>query len=103
MLFILDIDVLGHMVAKAPTDGMLQPLSSQALQHRISLYVDDVVLFLRPEAMDIIVTMGILQLFREVSGLKTNLHKSNVLPIRCGNTEMSLVQELLPCSLMDFP
>jgi hypothetical protein len=91
------------MVAKAAADGMLQPLSSRALQHRISLYADDVVLFLRPEATDITVTMGILQLFGEASGLKTNLQKSNVLPIRCGNTEMSLVQELLPCALMDFP
>jgi hypothetical protein len=103
MLFILVMDVLGHMVAKAAADGMLQPLSSRALQHRISLYADDVVLLLRPEATDIIVAMGILQLFGEASGLKTNLQKSNVLPIRCGNTEMSLVHELLPCALMDFP
>jgi hypothetical protein len=73
MLFILVMDVLGHMVAKAAADGMLQPLSSRALQHRISLYADDVVLFLRPEATDITVTMGILQLFGEASGLKTNL------------------------------
>jgi hypothetical protein len=91
------------MVAKATADGMLQPLSSRALQHRISLYADDVVLFLCPEATNITVTMGILQLFGEASGLKTNLKKSNVLLIRCGNTEMSLVQELPPCALMDFP
>jgi hypothetical protein len=99
MFFILVMDVLGHMVAKAAADGMLQPL----LQHCISLYADDVVLFLRPEAMDINVIMSILQLFGEASGLKTNLQKSNVLPIRCGDIELALVQELLPCAVMNFP
>jgi len=73
MLFILVMDVLGHMVAKAAADVLLQPLSSRALQHRISLYADDVVLFLRPEATDIAVIMNILQLFGDASGLKTNL------------------------------
>jgi len=103
MLFILIMDVLGHMVAKAAADGLLQPLSSRALQHRISLYADDVILFLRPEALDINITMSILQLFGEASGLKTNFLKSNVLPIRCGDTEMASIQELLPCAVMDFP
>ena len=53
MLFILVMDVLGHMVSKAANEGLLQPLSRRVLQHRISLYADDVVLFLRPEAGDI--------------------------------------------------
>jgi hypothetical protein len=38
---------------------MLQPLARRALQHRISLYTDDVVLFLRPEAADIAIIMDI--------------------------------------------
>ena len=83
MLFILVMDVLSLMVSMAATSGLLQPLSSRALQHRISLYVDDVVLFLRSEANDISITMDILSLFGEASGLKTNVQKSNVFPIRC--------------------
>jgi hypothetical protein len=51
MIFILVMDVLGHMIAKAVVEGMLQPLARRALQHRISLYVDDVVLFLRPKVV----------------------------------------------------
>jgi hypothetical protein len=57
----------------------LFPSARRALQHRISLYADDVVLFLRPEDADIAITMDILQLFGVASGLKTNLQKSNVL------------------------
>ena len=63
----------------------------------------DVVMFLRPEAGDIAVTLGILNLFGEATGLKTNLQKSNVLPIRCGATELAAMQNLLPCALTDFP
>jgi hypothetical protein len=44
------MDVLGNMIAKAAEEGILQPLARRSLQHRISLYVDGVVLFLRPEA-----------------------------------------------------
>jgi len=73
------------------------------LQHRISIYADDVVLFLRPEAEDINLTMGILNLFGEATGLKTNLHKSSVLHIRCGETDLATVQNLLPCELASFP
>jgi hypothetical protein len=48
MLFILAMDVLGFLIIKAESEGLLQPLSTRVLQHRVSFYVDDVVLFLRP-------------------------------------------------------
>ena len=73
MLFILVMDVLGHMITKATNEGLLLPLSTRALQHRISIYADDVALFLHPEAGDISTIMDILNLFGEASGLKTNL------------------------------
>jgi len=103
MLFILVMDVLGHMISKAENEGLLQPLSRRSLHHRISIYADDVVMFLHPEAGDIAVTLDILNLFGEATGLKTNLQKSNVLPIRCGDAELAAVQNLLPCALTDFP
>jgi hypothetical protein len=82
MLFILVMDVLGHMILKAADEGLLQPLSRRVFKHRVSIYADDVVLFLRPTAEDIEVIMDILSLFGEATGLNTNLQKSNVLPIR---------------------
>jgi hypothetical protein len=96
------MDVLGHMISKAEIEGLPMPLSRRSLQHRISIYADDMVLFLRPEAEDISLTMGILNLFGEVTGLKTNLQKSSVLPIRCGETDLATVQNLLPCELASF-
>ena len=71
MLFILVMVVLCYMVKKAADDDMLQPLARRALQHRISLYADDVVIFLHPSASDLEVMLDLLQLFGEASGLKT--------------------------------
>jgi len=69
------------------------------LQHRISLYADDVVIFLRPSASDIEITLDILQLFGEASGLKTNVQKSSVLPIQCTEEDKLVLQEHLPCQI----
>jgi hypothetical protein len=43
MLFVLVMDILNLLIAKAAEMGLLQPLSSRNLQHRISIYIDDVV------------------------------------------------------------
>jgi hypothetical protein len=79
------MDTLGFLINKASQDGLLQPLAPRALHHLVSLYADDMVIFLRPAAMDINIILDILQLFGDASGLRTNVQKSNVYPIRCGD------------------
>jgi hypothetical protein len=53
MLFILAMDIMGFLISKAKRGGLLQPLSSRTLQHRVSFYADDMVLFLYPVVDDI--------------------------------------------------
>jgi hypothetical protein len=60
MLFILVMDVLSWLVQKASEDGLLQSLSSRLLRYHISLYADDVVLFLKPDAADINLVLDML-------------------------------------------
>jgi hypothetical protein len=88
MFFILVMDILGCIVAKADEEGQLQPLSSKPLHHMISLYADDAFLFFHPRENEIHTVLGILNLFGEASGLKTNIQKSSVYPIRCGQEEL---------------
>jgi hypothetical protein len=78
MLFILVMDVLNLLITRATEAGLLQPLSSRPFKHRLSLYADDVVLFLRPATYDINTTTTILQLFKKAFGLHTNMTKSSV-------------------------
>jgi hypothetical protein len=47
--------------------------------------------------------MDILHLFGIASGLKTNLQKSSVLPIRCEDQNLEVIQQQLPCEIADFP
>jgi hypothetical protein len=102
MLFILAMDMLCFLISEVENEGFLKPLALRTLQHCVS-YADDVVLFLHPVADDINLAMDILQLFGEASGLHNNVQKSSVFPIRCDEAEKAVVQQLLPCDLLDFP
>jgi hypothetical protein len=83
MLFILVMDVLGLLFSKAEEAGLLQQLSRRKKLHRISIYADDVAMFLHPTAEETSITLDILQLFGDASGLINNAQKSNVYPIQC--------------------
>jgi hypothetical protein len=103
MLFILVMDVLNWMVIRADEEGLLQPLARRPIHHRVSIYADNVALFLQPAAADITLILRMLQLFGEAAGLRTNVQKSNVLPIHCTEENLGLIQSLLPCGIQDFP
>ena len=60
-------------------------------------------LFLCPEANDISITMDILSLFGEASGLKTNVQKSSAFPIRCQEEDIQVIHDNLPCEVSEFP
>ena len=91
------MDVLCHLVKKAADEQLLQSLATRALQHRISLYADDVFCSCG------LLQLDILQLFGNASELTTNLQKSSVLPIQCNEDDKSVLQESLPCQVSEFP
>jgi hypothetical protein len=62
MLFILVMDILSLLVQRASEEGHLQPLSSTYLRHRISLYADDAVIFLRLDPADINLVLDIVRI-----------------------------------------
>jgi hypothetical protein len=103
MLFILVMDVLGLLFSRAEHAGLLMDLSPRTNLHRVSMYADDVALFLHPSAAEITITLHILHLFGEASGLRNNEQKPSVYPIQCGDVELEVVQGLLPCDISTFP
>jgi hypothetical protein len=106
LLFILVMDVLNTLVLKASEQGLLQPLMDGARRQRgqrISLYADDVVLFLQPQPTELSLVKDILRVFGEASGLVTNFSKCSFTPITCGGHEIQSVQQLFPCSMVHFP
>jgi hypothetical protein len=70
---------------------------------RISLYVDDVVIFLQSRTDELALTKELLRIFENATGLVTNISKSSVTPIQCGEEELAEVQEVMACKVENFP
>jgi hypothetical protein len=102
MLFILILNVLDSLFTKAAELGLLQPLSNRNQEQQISLYADDIALFIRRVEHEMSITMGILANFGQASGLHTNLQKSCVIPIRCDQNHLEVVTQTLPCTKAVF-
>lgn len=47
--------------------------------------------------------MDILSLFREASGLQTNVQKSSILPIQCSEEDKEIINEYPPYQRLEFP
>jgi len=69
MPFFLVMDVLNSLFVKAGNEGLLQPLSPRVSGQRLSLYADDVALFIKPLEEELQITRDILKVFGDASGL----------------------------------
>jgi hypothetical protein len=103
MLFILIMDVLNSLFVKVGEEGLLQPLSDRISGQRLSLYADDVALFIKPVEEGLQVTKELLNAFNLASGLQTNLLKSSIIPIHSAEGALSTVSDTLPCTISEFP
>ena len=91
MLFVLIMEVLNHLFGWLDDQGFLTPLWITGLPSRISLYADDIVMFVVPKAQDMLVVKAALLMFGEASGLFSNLDKSVATPIGCTDLDMNMV------------
>lgn len=110
MLFILAMEPLQAMFAKATDYGILSRLENQAARLRLSLYADDVALFMNPVEREIDGMRQILHCFGRASGLLINYAKCSVLPISCHNVDLESVlhdfggtRGQFPCSYLGLP
>ena len=103
MLFTLVIDVLNSMLLRAVELGLLHRLTTRHAASSISLYADDVVLFIKPTLADLSFVVEALSIFGEASGLKVNFQKYNLLPINLSNQDTQSMANLLGCAVGTFP
>jgi hypothetical protein len=69
----------------------------------VSIYVDDVAIFIRLQVQDLIVIREVLQLFGEASGLRVNYNKTSVVVIRGEAIDGMTVKHVLHCGIESFP
>ena len=70
---------------------------------RLSIYADDVTLFVKPSWQDLSAVREMLDVFGEASGLKVNYRKSLAILIRGDQEDRDRVAGLLQCGLAEFP
>jgi hypothetical protein len=70
---------------------------------RLSLYANDVIVFVKPIKADFDLTMTILQRFDDATGLRINLQKSAVAPIRCPQLNLMEVLQNFTGTQVQFP
>ncbi|XP_044417386.1 protein NRT1/ PTR FAMILY 8.3-like [Triticum aestivum] len=63
-------------------------------EERLSLYADDVVLFIKPTFADLSFVVEALRIFGEASGLKVNFTKSSAILIRSNDEDEALVRSM---------
>jgi hypothetical protein len=102
-IFVLAMEVLTLIVVRVAEGGLLGPVARCAPKQRISIYADDVALFLKPKTQDLVVIRGILEIFGEASGLNVNYNKSSAIVIRGEAEDTILVKHLLRCEIGSFP
>lgn len=90
MLFIIAMDPIQKLLDMATAQGILSPISAAPVRLCISLYADDVALFIRPTRQDLHSVQQILQFFGNASGLVTNIQKSEIYKIRCDGASVNI-------------
>jgi hypothetical protein len=103
MLFILVMEVRSALIRATDNHSLLQQVQVCAIPHRVSLYVDGLVVFLRPVSRDLQLLCDIFDLFQGAPGLGYNLSKCQMAPIRCDASHVQLASDFFPLSSGAIP
>jgi hypothetical protein len=103
MLFFLVMEVLNSLFCKADHWALLQKLPPRHILFRVSMYADDMVLFLALTQDDLQLANVIFQLFEKASGLGCNVARCQIVPICYSQEEVALAHDLFPYPIKDFP
>ena len=102
LLFILAIDPLQRIIETAAQRGILKPILPKAANLRCSLYADDAI-FAYPANTELDNLLRILNFFGDCSGLKINISKTEIFPIRMDSVAVSHLLQNFPGKICSFP
>jgi hypothetical protein len=103
MLFVLVMECFSTLITTAEARGLFLPRGTLVIKHHISLYANNMVIFLLPVEMYLLLIKVILDMFFRATGLVVNFVKSQAFPIRCDARHTYLMSELLGCAVASFP
>jgi hypothetical protein len=103
LLFILAADPLHRLLHVATERGCLSKLTGKVARFRASMYADDTFIFLKPSHGDVTNLKCLLLNFGARTGLRTNLQKTSVTAVRCGNLDLDSILADFPVARAHFP
>ena len=105
LLFNLVIDIFTRMLLKAANSDIIQGLLPNVFQGGIiSLqYADDTLLFLKHNYQQVVNFKWLLTCFENLSGMKINYHKSDLLTLGLDEDENNSLARLFCCNIGSFP
>jgi hypothetical protein len=103
LLFILAIDPLQRIIQMAAQRGVLKPVLPKTAHLRCSLYADDAAIFADPSAAELQRLYKVLTFFGECSGLRINISKTEIFPIRLQDQLVSQLLVNFPGKICKFP
>ena len=103
LLFIIAMEALTVMFRKGAEEGVVSNLTGISPTQRLSIYADDVALFIKPTEMDLIFLKQALASFGHASGLEVNYSKSKAILIRGTEDDQHRVVAHLQCDFGQFP
>ena len=105
LLFNLVVDVLSKMLSKAASDKLISGLCSDLIPNGVIClqYADDTILFLEKSVQCTKNMKMILTCFEQVSGMRINYSKSEIIPIGLSPEETHSYADILGCKMGVFP
>ena len=105
ILFNLVVDVVTRMLGKAAAHNLIQGLCPDALPGGVIClqYADDTILFVANDLGKASNLKMVLSCFEQVSGMKINYSKSELIPIGMDVKESTPFAEVLGCRMGSFP
>jgi hypothetical protein len=97
------MEVLMVIMMKAQEWHLFSNLASVSPLQRVSIFADDVVLFIAPLRTELLAVKEILRVFSGASGLNVNYLKTAATLIHGSAEEEQGVKEILGCNLANFP
>lgn len=103
MLFVLVMEAFNRTFQWLQGEDLLLQLGQGSPIQRVSLYANDMVVFLAPSENDLHNVKLALQVLGEASGLFANLDKSVAIPICCSDDDVAMIQLVLSYRVEFFP
>ena len=97
------MDVLSKIMTKAVDLGVSSRIAGVSATQTISIYADDVAMFVKPSEVDLRFVKEALKMFGDASGLRVNYLKSSAVMIHGDASDRDRVAALLQCNMGTFP